>query len=265
MFGFQKLFRLQFILPMAMQDQPLSSLSGENLTWVYFSHSYPFACAIGLFQIAGSVLLLYRRTKLIGVFTLLPIMVNISLLNISYGFEAGEVVHALVLLLGLLYLLFEEYPRLAALFLARPMQPVLQFRGRILRNAVRLSVLFLPLLLISTFHFPRQNPVIGGRYEVTRLWMNEVPVPPADCGDSVFSRIYFDRGDDCAFVGNGFGKMWLGNFIYDEKSSLVRVSWHYPAGARDTLVAKIRPIPGGLGLVGRLGKLPVRMELARKP
>lgn len=265
MFGFQKLFRLQFVVPMAMQDQPGSRLTGEELTWTYFGHSYAFACAIGLFQIVGSVLLLYRRTKLIGVFTLLPVMVNICLLNIFYGFEAGEVVHAVVLLLGLLYLLFEEYPRLAAFFLARPAPSVLSFRGRGLQNIVRLSVLFLPVVLISSFHFPGKDPVLGGRYAVSRIWINEVDILPGDCSDSVMERVYFDRGGQCTVFYHGGEKMRLGNFVYDPNSSLVRVSWYYPAGSNDTLTARVRVFPGGIGLDGRMGNWPIRMQLARKP
>jgi hypothetical protein len=265
MFGFQKLFRLQFVVPLAMHDLPESRLTGEELTWTYFSHSYPFACAIGLFQIAGSVLLLYRRTKLIGVFTLLPVMVNIFLLDIFYGFEAGETVHAAVLLLGLLYLFLEEYPRLAAFFLAKPGPAVLQFKGRSLRNWVRLSVLFLPVLLISGFHFPRENPVLGGRYTVTRLWMNEAEISPGNCSDSVFSRVYFEGEKQVAMLCHDGEKMRLGTFHYDRKSGLVRVSWHFPAGLTDSLEARVRVIPGGIELDGRMGKRPIRMELARKP
>jgi hypothetical protein len=265
MFGFQKLFRLQFVVPMAMLDQPESRLSGEDLTWTYFAHSYGFACAIGLFQILGSVLLVYRRTKLIGVFTLLPVMVNICLLNFFYGFEIGEQVHAVVLLLGLLYLLFEEYPGLAALFLAKPKPPVLQLRGRALRNIVRLSVLFLPVLLISSFQFPKPDPVLGGRYRVTRLWMNEVELSPGNCSDSVMERVYFDPGGHCTVIYHGGEKMRLGEFVYDRNSGLVRVSWHYPAGASDSLEARVRVISGGLGLEGKMGKAAVRMELERKP
>ena len=265
MFGFQKLFRLQFVVPMAMQDQPGSRLTGEELTWTYFGHSYAFACAIGLFQIVGSVLLMYRRTKLIGVFTLLPVMLNICLLNIFYGFEAGEVVHAVVLLLGLLYLFFEEYPRLAAFFLAKPASSVLEFRGRGLRNFLRLSVLFLPVLLISSFHFPGKDPVLGGRYRVSRLWINEVDILPGDCSDSVMERVYFDRGNECTVFYHGGEKMRLGNFVYDPNSSLIRVSWHYPAGSNDTLTARVRVFSGGIGLDGKMGNRPVRMELERKP
>jgi hypothetical protein len=265
MFGFQKLFQLQFVVPMAMQDQPGSRLTGEELTWTYFGHSYAFASAIGLFQIVGSVLLLYRRTKLIGIFTLLPVMVNICLLNIFYGFEAGEVVHAVVLLLGLLYLLFEEYPRLAAFFLARPAPPVLSFRGRGLQHIVRLSVLFLPVVLISSFHFPGKDPVLGGRYAVSRIWINEVDILPGDCSDSVMERVYFDRGGQCTVLYHGGEKMRLGNFVYDPNSSLVRVSWYYPAGSNDTLTARVRVFPGGIGLDGRMGNWPIRMQLTRKP
>jgi len=265
MFGFQKLFRLQFVVPMAMLDQPQSRLTGEELTWTYFGHSYAFACAIGLFQILGSVLLLYRRTKLIGVFTLLPVMLNICLLDIFYGFEAGEVVHAVVLLLGLLYLLFEEYPRLAAFFLARPAPSVVTIRGRGLRNIVRLSVLFLPVALISSFHFPKKDPVVGGRYVVSRYWINERELSPGNCSDSVVERVYFDRGDHCSVIYHGGEKMRLGNFVYDQKSSLVRVSWYYPAGANDTLTARVRVFPGGIGLDGKMGNRPIRMEVTRRP
>jgi hypothetical protein len=126
-------------------------------------------------------------------------------------------------------------------------------------------VLFLPVVLISGFHFPRENPVLGGRYVVTRCWINDTILSPGNCGDSVVSRVYFDRGDHCTWVCRDTEKMRLGNFIYDEKSSLVRVSWYYPVGARDSLVARVRPVPGGLGLDGRMGEMPVRLELARKP
>jgi len=264
MFGFQKLFRLQFVVPMAMLDQPESRLSGEDLTWTYFAHSYAFACAIGLFQIIGSVLLVYRRTKLIGVFTLLPVMVNICLLNLFYSFETGEQVHAVVLLLGLLYLLFEEYPRLSALFLAKPKPPVLQLKGRTFWNIVRLSVLFLPVLLISSFHFPKPDPVLGGRYRVTRLWVNEAELSPGNCSDSLIERVYFDRGDHCTLLYHGGEKMRLGEFVYDRNSGLIRISWHYPAGMTDSLEARVRVFSGGLEMDGRMGKLPVRMKLERE-
>jgi hypothetical protein len=265
MFGFQKIFRLQFVVPLAMQDQPLSRLTGEEQTWAYFGHSYAFAFVIGLFQIAGSLLLLYRRTKLIGVFILLPVMLNICLLNIFYGFEVGELVHAVVLFLGLAYLLFEEYPRLAAFFLAKPAPPVLTFRGPVLRNLVRLSVLFLPVMLISSFHFPKRDPILGGRYQVSRSWINEVDILSGDCSDSVMERVYFDKGNHCTIFYRGGTKMRLGDFVYDPKSSLVRVSWYYPAGATDTLAARVRVFPGGIGLDGKMGRIPIRMDLERRP
>lgn len=53
MFGWQKIFRLQLVSPLGMLDLPFSSLSGEDLTWSYFGHSYPMVVAIGCLQILG--------------------------------------------------------------------------------------------------------------------------------------------------------------------------------------------------------------------
>ena len=63
----------------------------------------------------------------------------------------------------------------------------------------------------------------------------------------------------------GGEKMRPGNFVCDPKSSLVRVSWYYPAGSNDTLTARVRVGPGGIGLDGMMGNQAIRMELARKP
>ena len=102
MIGWQKLFHLQGQVPLGRLDEPFSSFSGEDLTWAFFGHSFPFFCLIGVLQIVGAFLLMFGRTRLFGTIFLLPVVLNIVLLNIFYGFEAGDTVHAVVLLIGLI-------------------------------------------------------------------------------------------------------------------------------------------------------------------
>ena len=66
MFGFQKIFHLQFVIPLGVLDNPFSSLSGEEMIWAFFGHFYAFTVIIAVLQIGGSLLLLFRKTWLLG-------------------------------------------------------------------------------------------------------------------------------------------------------------------------------------------------------
>lgn len=58
MFALQKIFHLQFAIPMARLDDPFSSLSGEDLIWAFYGKFYAFTLIIASLQITSAVLLL---------------------------------------------------------------------------------------------------------------------------------------------------------------------------------------------------------------
>jgi len=49
------------------------------------------------------MLLLFRRTRLLGVFVLLPVLANILLMDVFYQIGDSVVVHASIMMLGVLY------------------------------------------------------------------------------------------------------------------------------------------------------------------
>ncbi|HEY4108393.1 hypothetical protein [Puia sp.] len=104
-YGFGKIFKTQFGVSFSRNDVPIGQLSGFDLTWNYFGHSYVFAVLIAGLQIGGSILLLFRRTTLLGAAILLPVMVNILLINIFYHIVIGAFLNSVLFALGLLYLL----------------------------------------------------------------------------------------------------------------------------------------------------------------
>jgi len=81
MYGVSKLMHLQFNLAAQLGERPVGSLTGYELTWFYFGYSRAYACILGLVQIAGATLLLFRKTTLMAAIILLPVMTNILLIN----------------------------------------------------------------------------------------------------------------------------------------------------------------------------------------
>jgi len=69
-FGWKKIFGMQFRTPLSIAGLPMSSLGGETLTWFYFGHSTVFGLIIAFLQITGSLLLFFRRTRLFAIFNI---------------------------------------------------------------------------------------------------------------------------------------------------------------------------------------------------
>jgi hypothetical protein len=99
--GTSKLLHLQFDVA-ALAARPVGSLNGYQLTWFYCGYSRMYALILGMTQVGGSTLLLFRKPTLLGAVLMLPVMANILLINIIIlvndtglcGFGAHQLVHA---------------------------------------------------------------------------------------------------------------------------------------------------------------------------
>ncbi len=80
-YGISKLLHLQFDMQSQLARQPIGSLTGYQLTWFYFGFSRIYAVLLGITQVVGGTLLLFRKTTLFGALTMLPVMANILLIN----------------------------------------------------------------------------------------------------------------------------------------------------------------------------------------
>lgn len=104
-YGFGKLMGSQFTVIDAALAKPMGEVSGFWLTWYYFGYSPIYANIIALTQIGGAVLLCFRRTALLGVFVLLPVMVNIVCVDvwvIQFPLKSGALQIAFYVLVALL-------------------------------------------------------------------------------------------------------------------------------------------------------------------
>ena len=81
-YGISKLLHLQFDLQSQLARQPVGTLTGYQLTWFYFGYSRAYAVVLGVTQVLGGTLLLFRKTALLGALSMLPVMANILLINV---------------------------------------------------------------------------------------------------------------------------------------------------------------------------------------
>ncbi len=107
-------------------DQLISELEGRELMWAFYSYSRPFVLLIGIFEVAGGILLLIPRTRIIGSLFLTTILVNVILQDIFFDVNRGALWAAIIyqfLLLVILYL--RRAPFLAGLqaMMALPARP----------------------------------------------------------------------------------------------------------------------------------------------
>lgn len=232
-YGAAKVLKTQFQPPNYVLETPIKELSGFWLTWTYYGYSQTMAYILGWTQILGCVLLLFRLTRLLGVFVLLPVMVNIDLIDHFYEISPLAYYNALHYTFLLFFLLLLEYDKLKALFLAY-WEP-LRLNGRlVVLNGVRVLVIGLAFWRIAALRESFQAKTnLNGVWQVDTLHRNNQLVSAATPADSAWSKLYFEWRYGCLFKYNPdrFQPQDLkGMYKIDEKAQTVTVGFTNEAG-----------------------------------
>jgi hypothetical protein len=267
MLGMQGFFGLLFFVRLAALDLPFSSLSGEDLTWAYFGHySRGFICFIGCAQILGSALLLFRRTRLMGLFTLIPVMVTIVALNYFFDVERAETIQAIELLIQLLFLLFADRHPLYVCFVSETPAIAAVSLKPLFKNLLRASTFLIPLLLLWRYDSLHLKPWLTGKYKISNMVFNHHDGQTQPCTDSLLTRVYFDLGNECIFEFNNPERRWYGVYGLSDGNKKIVIVWHYPADVHDTLTGEIRKdgIDSSLSINGKIGKDSIQINLVKK-
>jgi hypothetical protein len=109
-YALSKIFGGQFYmkgkLPAEIANTTLGEASGFSLAWTFMGHSYLYILFIGFTQLIGAWFLLWNKTKLIGVFILIPIMVNIIIFDLLFLDVYPALANAIIVFLLLLTILY---------------------------------------------------------------------------------------------------------------------------------------------------------------
>ncbi len=119
-YGLGKIMGGQFFTPERIPPQvasiPLGEAQGFELAWTFMGYSNEYILFIGITQILGSLLLLFNKTKLIGVTILLPVLINIIVFDIIFLDKYGALASAVIYFCMLLFILLFNKERVIMVF-----------------------------------------------------------------------------------------------------------------------------------------------------
>ena len=140
-YGFAKILGGQMGPPgLQIQDAKISDLTNAWLTFYYFGSSRPFTMIIAAIEIIGPLLLLFRRTFLLGAVILLPAMVAILLLNICYDIGSGALANSAFYSTGLAYLILLHWEKVREFF-RQTSYTLPKVSTNLIKNILRVAVL----------------------------------------------------------------------------------------------------------------------------
>ena len=123
-YGIIKLFGQQMIFPSLSQlATPLGDLLPMRFSWLFIGYSTPYQFFSGAVETVAGVLLLFRRTSMLGAFVAASVFLNVVMMNLCYDIPVKLFsIH----LFGLsVFLLLGDARRLFDFFvLNRPTQPI---------------------------------------------------------------------------------------------------------------------------------------------
>lgn len=260
-YGFAKVLKEQFSVPEYIKDIPIGEQSGFWLTWYYFDYSYPFSIIIAIGQIGGSLLVLFNRTRLLGTFILLPIMLNIVFVNIFYEINFGAFLNSLIYTLGLTFLLLLNYKDLFEIFF-RTTDNVNGFHIKsILKIMVKALVIICGLgSTLLTEHLFKDNSIVKGVYTTEQITKNNVTVDTKCESDSILTKMYFDYAGLAILEYNDHNKRAYNSYEIDNKT--ISLFIESAPQQMDTLKADINDL-ASLNFTGKIGHDYIGIKLKR--
>lgn len=70
-------------------NKTVSEMTGMEIMWAFYGYSHYFAITLGIFEIIGGILLLIKKTRILGCLFTSTILLNIILQDIYYEVHLG--------------------------------------------------------------------------------------------------------------------------------------------------------------------------------
>lgn len=242
-YGFAKLTGAQFTVLDSELDKPLREVSGFWLTWYYFGYSAFYGTMIAAVQIVGGLALLARRTALVGALLLLPVVVNIVLIDIFYEIALGALAPAILIAGCLIRVVAAHIGRLSNLLLPPPAERTRT--NRIVKLLLCTAIVMIPP--VWTYHLANYNnrhpTPIDGTWAVSSI-ADGVSQPP--------THVYFERNRAYMCVFRYGTTTSTHHFEYEPGRSRVTIWNSWLTKGSLLFEGTHRPAASTIELVGRL-------------
>lgn len=104
-YGMVKVFKTQFPdHSLGRLMQPIGEMSPMGLAWTFLGHSVGYNLFMGFAEVLGGILILFRKTILLGALIIIGVMTHVAVLNFTYDIPVKIFSTHLVLLALILFL-----------------------------------------------------------------------------------------------------------------------------------------------------------------
>ena len=87
-------------------DKTVSELTGMELMWAFYSYSKSFSMTLGVLEIIGGILILIKKTRIIGCLLTSTILINVIFQDIYFGVHLGALKAAVIYQILILIILW---------------------------------------------------------------------------------------------------------------------------------------------------------------
>jgi hypothetical protein len=201
-YGAYKVVPSQFQPPtLGRLVQPFGEASPMGLLWTFMGASTPYTVFTGAAEMIGGLLLIPRRTSLLGALVCAAVLSNVVMLNFSY--DVPVKIFSTVLLIHALFLILPDARRLIDFFLfaraVAPAQTESPFRTPRMQTAVRVAAAIFVVIVsgFSLFGSYQQRRRYAEKSPLTGIWTVEefvsdgVPHPPLMTDARRWRRVIF--------------------------------------------------------------------------
>ena len=141
-YGLSKVFDIQFSPPgRLLLTQSLGGMTPMMLAWTFMGYSVPYTIFAGALECLGGLLLLFRRTAVLGALVTAVVMTNVVMMNLCYDIPVK--LHSSLYLVIAMAILAPSMKRLVDLLVFhRPVEPeeILPHQGPAWQRRLWLSV-----------------------------------------------------------------------------------------------------------------------------
>jgi hypothetical protein len=216
-YGFFKVIKVQFPFPSLYRlVQPYGNSSPMGLAWTYMGYSTTYNYFTGFAELLGGLLLLSRKTTMIGALVCLGVMTNVFMINMGYDVPVKLLSFNTILMC--LFLLGKDILRLTHFFILNKTAPASDLSFPRFKRKLRYSLLGVKLLFIvslvwltvsDAWGYYRQfgdnapKPPLYGIYYSETFMRNNTPVPPLQTDTTRWNRLIIGYKD--------YAAIWLMN------------------------------------------------------
>jgi len=233
LFAVSKFLDAQFRVWNITQYTPLRQLSNMAVAWSFYGHSYFYNLFLGVAEFTAGVLILFQRTRLVGLLMAFAIYVNIVIVDIEFDVD-DAIGHAVFELAVVIALLTSYLGDLKKIFwdlggrINNQSNPPGKIMGRYLPLAFILACTIGCVVLIKNV-LSSQSKLIGA-YEISGFTINRDTL---ELGQGEFTKkpmLFLEYGNVCilsvkdtSFSGNFIEKNDSLTLTINEKFNDVKV------------------------------------------